>query len=333
MSESKIRVGIVGITGHTGEELLYWLLGHPRVEVASLMARDSMEDIRTIYPWVDKKICVEQIDVDKLKKTCDCVFLALPHTVSQEFVPKLVSKKLVVIDLSADYRFRDVSVYESYYEVSHGSPELLKEAVYGLPEVYREEIKKARLVANPGCYPTSVILGLYPLFREGLIDRVVVDAKSGASGAGRKLKKELLFVSLAENLYPYKPNSHQHIPEILSHIKLDRDRFVFVPHIVGIERGIVSTMYVDLNKDLSERNAKRLYEEAYSNEVFVRIVEEMPSYRSVLRTNQCHIAIRLLGDRQLLVVSAIDNLVKGASGQAIQNMNLIFGLEEKEGLR
>jgi len=333
LSGDKVHVGIVGITGHTGEELLYWLLSHPRVELVHLMARDEIEDIRKIYPWVNRRLKVEQIDVDKLNLDCDCVFLALPHTVSQEFVPRLLLERVVVIDLSADYRFRDVNIYERYYNVKHGSPELLSRAVYGLPEVYREQIRSARLIANPGCYPTSVILGLYPLSKRGLIRKVIVDSKSGASGAGRKLKKDFLFASLVGNLYPYKPNMHQHIPEILSHIDLDKEKFVFVPHLVGVERGIVSTMYVEVERDLPEEDIWALYQEFYDREVFVKLVDDLPSYRSVLRTNQCHITIRLLTKGQILVVSAIDNLVKGASGQAIQNMNLAFGIDEKEGLR
>jgi len=333
LSENRVRVGIIGITGHTGQELLYWLLSHSKVELVYLMAREVVDDVRKIYPWVDRKLEVEQIDVDKLKLNCDCVFLALPHTVSQEFVPRLLSERLVVVDLSADYRFKDVGIYEKYYNVKHTSPQLLSQAVYGLPEVYREQIRSARLIANPGCYPTSVILGLYPLAKRGLISRVIVDAKSGASGAGKKLKKDFLFASLVGNLYPYKPNIHQHIPEILSHIDLDREKFVFVPHLVGIERGIISTMYVDIRQDLSEKDIWSLYQEIYGKEIFIRLVDNLPSYRSVLGTNQCHITIRLLGKGQVLVVSAIDNLVKGASGQAIQNMNLAFGIDEKEGLR
>ncbi len=332
MSKDKISVGIVGITGHTGEELLYWLLRHPKVDITTLMAREEIDDVRKLYPWVPKSLKIEQIDIEKLKAKCECVFLALPHTVSQQFVPELISGGLKVIDLSADYRFKDAKIYEQYYRVSHKSPHLLSQAVYGLPEVYRDQIKGSNLIANPGCYPTSVILGLYPLVKFNLIERVIVDAKSGASGAGRRVKKELLFVSLSENLYPYKPNVHQHIPEILEHIKLKKEDFVFVPHIVGIDRGIISTMYVDLKKEFSERDIYSLYVSVYENEDFVRVMNELPSCKGVVRTNQCHIAIRLLGRSRALVVSAIDNLIKGASGQAIQNMNLVFGFHEKEGL-
>ncbi len=328
----RIRVGILGITGHTGEELLRWLLRHPRVEVSLVASRGAGQKLSTIYPWSGLDLEVEEIDVGSIRERCDCVFLALPHTVSQQFVPGLVGGP-VVIDLSADFRFREAEVYERWYRVRHSCPDLLKKAVYGLPELRREEIKKASLVANPGCYPTAVILGLYPFVKNFSFRSIWVDAKSGTSGAGRKIREELLFVSMANNLYPYKPNTHQHIPEILSQLGIEAENFVFVPHIVGIDRGIVASIYVETDKRLDPEEVKEAYESFYANSPFVVVRQDLPSYLDVRNTNQCHIAIRLLAPRKLLIVSTIDNLVKGASGQAIQNMNLIFGLEEKEGLR
>ncbi len=331
MPEGKIKVGILGVSGHTGAELLRWLSRHRGIELCYLGAREPLASVRELYPWTEFDLPVEKIDVDKVKALCDCVFLALPHTVSQKYVPYLYPD-VVVIDLSADYRLKDSSCYERWYKVKHNSVSLLNEAVYGLPELLRDKIATSRLIANPGCYPTAIILGLFPLVESAVVDSVIIDAKSGASGAGRKLSPKLLFSELTENLYPYKPNMHQHIPEIAQVLGLSASDIVFVPHIVGIERGIIATMYVRLNKRLTDKQIRTLFMERYLKEDFVKVIDELPSYRMVQHTNNCFISFRLLTESMLLVVSAIDNLVKGASGQAIQNMNVAFGLKEKEGL-
>ncbi len=331
-ADKKIKVGIIGVTGHTGEELLRLLLRHPSVEITYLASRQNHGPVKDIYPWAPKGLAVSEIDISKIKASCDCVFLALPHTVSQEFAVQLYPD-VVVIDLSADFRLKDAAVYEKWYKTEHLCPDLLKDSVYGLPEMFKEKIKTARLIANPGCYPTSIILGLYPLVRAKLIKNVFIDAKSGASGAGKKLSSRLLFVSLVGELMPYKVNQHQHIPEVLQILGLEKDKIIFVPHIVGIERGIISTMYVSLNQSKTQEDIEDLYQETYQTAGFISILKEkLPSFKGVVHTNQCHIAIRSAAPDTVIVISAIDNLIKGASGQAIQNMNLIFGLDEKEGL-
>ncbi len=330
--DKKIKAGIIGVTGHTGEELLRLLLRHPSVEITYLASRQNHGPVKEIYPWTPQGLVISEIDISKIKASCDCVFLALPHTVSQEFAAQLYPD-VVVIDLSADFRLKDPNTYEKWYKTKHLYPNLLKDSVYGLPEIFKEQIKTAKLIANPGCYPTSVILGLYPLVKERLIKSVFIDAKSGASGAGKKLSNNLLFVSLSGELKPYKVNQHQHIPEILQILGLHEEGIIFVPHIVGIERGIISTMYVSLTYGKSQEEIGQLYEQYYRHSHFVKLLgEDLPSFRGVAHTNQCHISIRSVAPDMVIVISAIDNLIKGASGQAIQNMNLIFGLDEKEGL-
>ena len=339
-----INVGIVGITGYTGEELIKILLKHKKIKLTALAGRSTAEckPLAEVYPeFSDLKLQCEPLDVKSLAKKVDVVFLALPHRVSFEIVPELINAGKKVIDLSADFRLNDGKIYEKWYGSKHTAPHLLTEAVYGLPEVYREKIKAAKLIANPGCYPTSVILACVPAMKKKIVDTtsVIVDSKSGISGAGRKAAKEY-FANEHPNFRAYNIGGmHRHIPEMeqeLSKAVASKVTLTFTPHILPIERGMYSTVYLDLNKKITTADAVGLYKEHYKNEPFVRVLDEgaLPSTKNVINTNFCEIGLKV-DERidRLIVVSAIDNLVKGASGQAVQNMNIMYGFDEKEGLK
>jgi N-acetyl-gamma-glutamyl-phosphate reductase len=277
---------------------------------------------------------------DKVASLSDVVFLALPHGVAMEAVPLFLKAGSKVVDLSADFRLRDVKLYEQWYK-EHSAPDLIKKAVYGLPELYRDNIKTAELVANPGCYPTGVILGLAPVLKEGWIDlnSIIVDSKSGVSGAGREPRIELLFCEISEGLKAYKISRHRHMPEMEQELGQLAGRDVkvsFVPHLIPINRGILNTIYAGFKKRVSTSDLIDLYKEFYRGEEFVRIykVGTFPTVSSVRGSNYCDIGLTL-DDRteRIIIVSAIDNLVKGAAGQAIQNMNLMCGLSENTGLK
>lgn len=337
MNTKKLKVAIFGISGYAGRKLLEILLAHPYVEITAGFVAPDEPGMRAgqMYPRIARTIdldCKNTIDWKIIEENCDIVFLALPHVVSMSFVPEILSLGKKVIDLSADYRFSDTKLYEKWYQ-KHSSPELLKESVYGLPELYREKIKNARLIANPGCYPTSAILGLLPAVSESIIKgRVIVNSLSGFTGAGRKPDVSLLFAEGNENSRAYKIGQHRHQPEI-QHIlqkagaELD---VVFVPHLIPVNCGILTTMYVELARDIDEGNLQKLYCDFYKNEPFVRIMDYgcSPEIKNVVGTNFCDIGIKKIDSKILCVVSAIDNLVKGASGQAVQNMNIMMGFEE-----
>ncbi len=343
-----IRVGVAGATGMTGTELLRWLLGHPFVKVvavASSGGERSGVPIAELAPTLAGRcdlIC-EAPDPDSLAKRCDVVFLALPHTVSMSLVPRLLAAGTRVIDLSADYRLKDAALFQRWYGTLHLDPSRLKEAVYGLPEQYRERIRQAALVANPGCYPTSVLLGLVPLLKEHLVasgEPIVVDAKSGVTGAGRKVAVEYLFAEINENLRPYKVEAHQHTPEIEQELSVIAAKeglgpLVFVPHLIPMNRGLLSTMYVRLRKPIEAEALVQMYRRQYAAEPFVRVkpVGKMPQTQESLGTNYCDIGVAVRRQPPMaIVVSAIDNLAKGAATQAIHNMNLMFGFGETAGL-
>jgi len=340
---NKIKAGIVGITGYTGEELLKILSKHPGVEIVALMGRKDSpaRPISRIYPALSHlPLTVEGLNVQKLAEKAVVVFLALPHRVSFEIVPKLLEKGIKVIDLSADFRLNDGAVYEAWYKEKHTAAHLLSSAVYGLPEYYRAEISKAGLIANPGCYPTTILLGILPAIKAGLIDTdsIIVDAKSGVSGAGRK-KTEEFFKSEPGNFRPYNiGGSHRHIPEIeqeLAKISGKKITITFTPHLIPIERGMVSVIYGGLIKEISTAQVQELYAKSYTAEPFVRVLAEgaIPEVRNVINTNTCEIGVKVdARTKRLIIVSAIDNLVKGAAGLAVQNMNIMFKLDEKMGL-
>jgi len=327
-----IKVSVVGITGFTGHELIKILLHHNGVEIEHLCSRSQVgEPLYKIYPEfmgvMDRVI--EPIDVELLKES-DLVFLALPHTVSAGIAKSLFGKTKI-IDLSADFRLKKPSVYKKWYGVEHPAFELLDRAVYGLVELNRDEIARAELVANPGCYATSVILAVAPV--ANLIEGVVIaDSKSGVSGAGRGCKEGLEFCEVNENFRAYSVSGHRHIPEMEQELKnLNNNITVaFIPHLLPVQRGILSTVYLQVKEEVDFFN---LYSNFFGKDYFVRVVESPPSLNSVKGTNFCDIYPYYdRKTKRLIVVSVIDNMIKGASGQAVQNMNIMFGLDEKQGL-
>ncbi|MCX5694295.1 MAG: N-acetyl-gamma-glutamyl-phosphate reductase [Candidatus Omnitrophica bacterium] len=341
-----INVGIIGATGHTGEVLIELLLNHPNVKIAHLYnsgkSSPGSQVISEVFPKFKNRldlIC-KKPDWAEIKKDCDLVFLALPHTVSMSFVPKLLALGKKVIDLSADYRLKDTLVYENFYKTAHQDKKNLKEAVYGLPELNRAKIKSAALLANPGCYPTCAILAIAPLLALDLVDvdSIIIDAKSGVSGAGKKLENEYLFSEIQGDFRAYKVNVHQHAPEInqvLSKVSGKKIQVTFVPHLLPIERGILSTVYLKKASGykLKVKTLTELYKNFYKTEPFIRIKPEgvFPRIKDVVKTNFCDIGIKDFGDT-IIVIGVIDNLLKGASSQAVQNMNIMYKLPETSGL-
>ena len=334
-----MRIAILGATGFTGEKLVEILLSHPKAELVYLASRTPKPvQYSKLFPHFSgkTKIFCEPLDVKKAAKEADFIFLSLPHTVSMEFAPYLLNKGKKVIDLSADYRLKNTSVYKKYYKKTHKDKGNLKKAVYGLTEINKQAIKKAKLVANPGCYPTSVILALFPLAKAGIIKgKVVVDSKSSITGAGRKTASELKNV-VPDNLWAYKPFIHQHSPEITSFLKEKTSKKInlcFQPHVVDVDSGIYSTIYIELGKKATAKKIKSLYGKCYKGAPFVKNKDNFPKLKDVAGTNFCSIGFALSADgKQLVVVSAIDNLIKGAAGSAVQNMNIMSGFKESLGL-
>jgi N-acetyl-gamma-glutamyl-phosphate reductase len=334
-----IKVGIVGGTGYTGIELLRILARHPGCELVAITSRkEAGTAVANIFPSLRGIVDLAYADPTKADlRSCDVVFFATPNTVAMGEANTLVKAGVRIVDLSADFRIRDAAVWEKWYKVRHTAPELLSQAVYGLPEANRDKIKKARLVANPGCYPTAVQLGLLPLLDTGAVDvgHLIADAKSGVSGAGKRTEEHLLFSEAADNFKAYGVSGHRHWPEILQGLDAAAGRSVgltFVPHLVPMIRGIHATLYARIAK---AADFQRLYEDRYRNEPFVDVLPggSEPDTRSVRAANTCRIAIHRPHEGDTLVVlSVIDNLVKGASGQAVQNMNIMFGLDETTGL-
>ena len=336
-----VRVGILGVSGYTGREVFALGLNHPGIRLTYVAANNTQGPMAEIYPeFLNRTTMVcQKFDIKKAIEKCDLVFLALPHTESMNVAPKLLKAGLKVIDLSADYRFKSAKVYESWYGHKHADAKNLDKAIYGLPELFRQKIKGAGFVANPGCYPTAAILGLAPLISiRRDIQSIVVDAKSGTSGAGRKLAVGLLLTESAENFKAYKVLSHQHAPEIeqtLSQLAGRTTRIHFVAHLLPIKRGILNTMYVHLKEGMTLNQVHNLYKKFYKMEPFVRVhpLGAQPEIKNVAHTNFCDIGLAVSSDRKMVVVtSAIDNLVKGAAGQAVQNMNIMLGFNETEGL-
>ena len=337
-----VRVGVYGASGYTGQELLRLLLRHPAAEVVAVTSRryagKSVADIYPAFTGLTDLMFMDASPAEVAGK-CEHVFLALPHAVSMSVAPLFLQAGKKVVDLSADFRLRNADTYAAWYG-RHTAPDLLGEAVYGIPELYREAIRRARIVANPGCYPTSIILGLAPLLKEGWIEpsSIIADSKSGVSGAGREPQVASLFCEVAEAFKAYKVASHRHTPEIeqeLSVLAGRELRISFTPHLLPISRGILSTIYAALSKNASPETIHELFEDFYKDESFVRIYKKgaYPNISSVRGANYCDIGIAV-DDRtgRVIVISAIDNLVKGAAGQAIQNMNLLWGMKENLGL-
>ena len=339
-----LSCAVIGSTGYTGIELVKILLQHPRVKLTALTTRQQESfPIHTLIPTLSKDVDlkVEPYSFEQIKAKTDLVFLCLPHTEAAETGKAFYNVGKIVIDLSADFRLRSKENYESWYGVPHPSSELLKEAVYGLPEINRGKIKEAKLIANPGCYPTGSILGLAPLLARGLVetDSIIIDAKSGVSGAGKKLTSTTQFCEVDGNFNAYKVNKHQHMPEIeqtLTDIAGAPIAITFVPHLLPIERGILTTIYLQKKKNVADEQINRAFLEAYDKEPFVKVRPEgqFPSIKDVQRTNFCDIGFTNDAKKgRVIVITAIDNLVKGASGQAVQNMNIRMGFPEEEGLR
>ncbi len=335
-----IKVAVAGATGHTGCELIRLLHGHPQVELVVATSQSQAkktwaEAVPELAPYFKGRLETYDVAIFK-QREIQAVFLCLPNGEAAKWAPALLEAGLRVIDLSADFRFSDIKIYEKYYG-KHSSPQLLSEAAYGLPELGRERISQARLVANPGCYVTAATLALKPLVDAGLIDTesVIIDAASGVSGAGRALKEHTQAIHVQENYSAYGVLEHRHQPEIENNLGIP---VVFTPHLLPVNRGILATCYARIKKDVDTQDSvslSKLYESAYAREPFVdfRLAPFLPSLHDVVYTNRVAIALRYdPARRQVIVLSAIDNLVKGASGQAIQNLNVMFGLSETAGL-
>lgn len=338
-----LRVGIVGARGYTGEELIKLLIKHPGVRLTYLAATlKKATAIDEIFPRLKGLLNLkcENFDLERAAQKCDLVFLALPHTVSMEVVPKLVKKNIKIIDLSADYRLKNHGIYKEWYHKSHKDKANINKFVYGLSELYREKIKCANFVANPGCYPTAAILGIVPALVSGLADKdsIIIDAKSGVSGAGKKVEMGYIYPEVNENFKGYKFNVHQHSPEIdqeLSKVSVSRVNVTFCPHLLPVNRGIYETIYMKLKKAPDFDAVLDIYHKFYKLEYFIRVAGSgrLPELKDVVGTNFCDIGLSYdAGRRQLIVVSVIDNLLKGASGQAVQNMNIMCGFDEKTAL-
>ncbi|MBI4356565.1 MAG: N-acetyl-gamma-glutamyl-phosphate reductase [Gammaproteobacteria bacterium] len=335
-----IKAGIVGATGYTGLELVRLLAHHPEVSLEVLVSQSqSGKRLEELYPYLRGKVShsLQELDTAHLAP-CDVVFFATNLGVAMQTVPELLKAEVRCIDLSADFRLKDPNVWGSYYGMPHACPEILGDAIYGLPEINRSRIAEADLVANPGCYPTAIILGFLPLLEQGWIDPdfLVADAKSGLSGAGRQATSSALFCEANDNFKAYAASGHRHWPEIhqaLTQIAKRNVDLTFVPHVVPMNRGIHATLYAELTADTD--TLQTLYEERYREEPFVEVlpIGSHPETRQVRGSNHCHIAVhRPHGGQKVVVLSVIDNLVKGAAGQAVQNMNIMFNLEERLGL-
>lgn len=339
MTDKKLKVGIVGGTGYTGVELLRLLSIHPNVALTAITSRgEAGLPVATMFPSLRGYVDLAFTDPAKATLTeCDLVFFATPNGIAMQQARELLAKGVRVIDLAADFRIKDISSWEKWYAMTHACPDLVATAVYGLPEMNRETIRTAQLVANPGCYPTAVQLGFMPLLEAGVVDinYLIADAKSGVSGAGRKAEVHSLFAEAGDNFKAYGVAGHRHLPEIsqglaaMAHAKVG---FTFVPHLTPLIRGIHATLYCKLIKPT---DLQALFESRYADERFVDVLPENahPETRSVRGSNICRIAVHQPPDNDVVVVlSVIDNLVKGAAGQAVQNMNIMFGFKENAGL-
>jgi N-acetyl-gamma-glutamyl-phosphate reductase len=339
MQTKKIKAGIVGGTGYTGVELLRLLAVHSSVELQCITSRgESGQAVSELFPSLRGHVDLAFTDPAKANlAACDVVFFATPNGIAMQQARDLVDAGVRVIDLAADFRIKDVAVWEKWYGMKHACPDLVEQAVYGLPEINREQTRTARLVANPGCYPTAVQLGFLPLLEAGVVDaaNLIADAKSGVSGAGRKAETAILFAEAGDNFKAYGVGGHRHLPEIsqgLGTMCGQKVGLTFVPHLTPLIRGIHATLYARLQKDV---DLQQLFEQRYQAERFVDVLPagSHPETRSVRGSNQCRIAVhRPQGGDTVVVLSVIDNLVKGAAGQAVQNMNIMFGFAENAGL-
>ena len=342
--ESMIKAGIIGATGYAGAELVRLLLGHKEVEIKWYGSRSYVDQAyasvyQNMFQLVDEK-CLDD-NMEAMADQVDVIFTATPQGLCASLVNENILNKVKIIDLSADFRIKDVNVYEKWYGIEHKAPQYIEEAVYGLCEVNREKIKQARIIANPGCYPTCSFLSIYPCVKEGLIDpnTIIIDAKSGTSGAGRGAKVDNLFCEVNENIKAYGVAGHRHTPEIeeqLSYATGEPVLINFTPHLVPMQRGILVTAYASLKKDVTYEEVKAVYDKYYDKEYFVRVLNKdvCPQTRWVEGSNFVDVNFKIdPRTKRIIMMGAMDNLVKGAAGQAVQNMNLLFGLDEKTGLQ
>jgi N-acetyl-gamma-glutamyl-phosphate reductase len=340
------KVAIVGASGYSGEELVRLLLQHPHAELVAVTSRQfAGQTLGQVFPKFSshpksKNLRFVEPNAELLAKQADVVFLALPHGVAAEYAVPLLDAGVVVIDLSADFRLKSAEVYKEFYAHDHPAPELLKKSVYGLPEIYREEIKKSLLIASPGCYPTSILLPIIPLFKEGLIkpNGIIADSMSGVSGAGRKAEADYLFVECNESVRPYGIPKHRHLSEVEEQLSLAAGQKIiiqFTPHLIPVNRGILTTLYLKPAENVAEAQIAAAYKKHYAHEPFVRLLEgkSLPDTKNVTGTNVIEIAWRMdPRTGRLIVMSAEDNLTKGASGQAVQSLNILCGWPETAGL-
>ncbi len=333
-----VRVAIIGASGYTGLESIEIILRHPQSEITYLTALpEECGCVSNMFGQLKGRcdMGVEPLDLGKLSKSADVALCCLPHKVSMGFVPKLLDAGVKVIDFSADYRLKDLAVYEKFYQ-KHTDPENLAKAAFGLPELFRERIKGAKLVANPGCYPTGALLAIAPLLTNALIETsgIIVSSVTGVSGGGKNPSAVFHYPNMNENIFAYGVGSHRHMPEmeqIASEVAGEKVELLFQPHVGPFDRGILSTVYCEPKKDTNQQQLLELYREFYRSEVFVRVVDSPPAVKNVAKTNYCHVYPTIARGR-IICFSVIDNLIKGASGQAVQNMNIICGLDETLGL-
>ena len=338
-----MKVGIIGATGYAGGELVRLLMGHPQAEIVwygsrSYIDKKYYEVFQNMFQIVDSK-CLDD-NMEELAAQADVIFTATPQGFCASIINEEILSKVKVVDLSADFRIKDVKVYEEWYKITHKSPQFIDEAVYGLCEINREDVKKARLVANPGCYPTCSTLSIYPMVKEGLIhpNTIIIDAKSGTSGAGRGAKVPNLYCEVNENMKAYGVSTHRHTPEIeeqLGYAAGEKVVLNFTPHLAPMNRGILVTAYASLKKEVTYDEVKAVYDKYYGTEKFVRVLDEdvCPQTKWVEGSNYVDVNFKLdFRTNRIIMMGAMDNLVKGAAGQAVQNMNLMFGLEESMGL-
>lgn len=338
-----MKVGIIGATGYAGGELVRLLMGHPQAEIVwygsrSYIDKKYYEVFQNMFQIVDSK-CLDD-NMEELAAQADVIFTATPQGFCASIINEEILSKVKVVDLSADFRIKDVKVYEEWYKITHKSPQFIDEAVYGLCEINREDVKKARLVANPGCYPTCSTLSIYPMVKEGLIhpNTIIIDAKSGTSGAGRGAKVDNLYCEVNENMKAYGVSTHRHTPEIeeqLGYAAGEKVVLNFTPHLAPMNRGILVTAYASLKKEVTYDEVKAVYDKYYGTEKFVRVLDKdvCPQTKRVEGSNYVDVNFKLdFRTNRIIMMGAMDNLVKGAAGQAVQNMNLMFGLEESMGL-
>ena len=338
-----MKVGIIGATGYAGGELVRLLMGHPQAEIvwygsSSYIDKKYYEVFQNMFQIVDSK-CLDD-NMEELAAQADVIFTATPQGFCASIINEEILSKVKVVDLSADFRIKDVKVYEEWYKITHKSPQFIDEAVYGLCEINREDVKKARLVANPGCYPTCSTLSIYPMVKEGLIhpNTIIIDAKSGTSGAGRGAKVDNLYCEVNENMKAYGVSTHRHTPEIeeqLGYAAGEKVVLNFTPHLAPMNRGILVTAYASLTRKVTYEEVKAVYDQYYGEEKFVRVLDEdvCPQTKWVEGSNYVDVNFKLdFRTNRIIMMGAMDNLVKGAAGQAVQNMNLMFGLEESMGL-